>query len=200
MLARNRRRMVEEAAASPVSGGGSYPARPAPALPAIPDGAPPFPCVSASPRANGLPRGRAARRPAVPRRLRRPQRGHLWGRRRQVAPSGRPGALVACNGEGETGAQELRVGRGAVESGCPTAGGSPVSRGGRLFYQAFPLLRTLASGAQPLSLESWPTVPIGGKCPGLGVGGEAAGAFAPPGPHGTVVPQDPPPAGVWGRS
>lgn len=70
MLARNRRRMVEEAAASPVSGGGSYPARPVPALSAIPDGSPPFPCVSASPRAErataGPDRTQSHRAPAPP--------------------------------------------------------------------------------------------------------------------------------------
>lgn len=68
MLARNRRRMVEKAAASPVSGGGSYPARPVPAPSAIPDGSPRSPCVSASPRAeqNGLPRGRTGAVPSRP--------------------------------------------------------------------------------------------------------------------------------------
>lgn len=79
MRARNRRRMVEEAAASPVSGGGSYPARPVPALSAIPDGAPPFPCVSAAPRAEraaaGSGRTQAHRAQAPP----LVSGGHWWG-------------------------------------------------------------------------------------------------------------------------
>lgn len=66
MLARNRRWMVEEAAASPVSGGGLNPARPVPALSTIPDGSPPFPCVPTCPRATAGSGHTQARRAQAP--------------------------------------------------------------------------------------------------------------------------------------
>lgn len=188
MLARNRRRMVEEAAASPVSGGGSYPARPVPALSAIPDGAPPFPCVSASPRAE---RAAAGSGRTQAHRAQAPPLVSVWtlvgsGGGRRSRQAGRFGLvvlcsaelLVACNGEGETWVlRELSMGRrGHRECRCPTEGDSPGVTRKTPFLPNLPsAVPPGCSGSRPrgsaaLSPESWPTRPSQWKVPWPGSG------------------------------
>lgn len=76
------------------------------------------------------------------------------------------------------------------ECHCLTADDSPGVTWETPLLPTFPLLSLQVLlrypglwAIQPLSIESRPILSITGKCPGLGVGGEAAGAFAPPEPH-----------------
>lgn len=110
-----------------------------------------------------------------------------------LSPASSAGLLVAGNGERGTwgrGRRGKELG-GHKEWHCPTEGDSPGVTWEMPLLPTFPLLSLqvcssiLASGQsiQPLSMKSWPTLSITGKCPGLGVSGEAAGALAPPEPH-----------------